>query len=220
MKKSLSRNPFGRIRRGLTLVESMMAFSVFGLTAGGVVSMATNLHAGAQGNAADATALHAMESVMEQLRVMPYDSVLKVAAESPASRTLYLSQLVPGASLRESRTPVKVTVPVNRGDYVPYKYAPNSASSARNPFLADADAANGGVDLSMASAVQLGVETDRALNVISVARLGLETDLSLTKIENDSGARGVAVTLRYRYLRDGKEQAERVLKTFVPQGVF
>lgn len=63
-------------RPAMTLIEVMIALAIFGIAAGGIVSTSSLAHRTAIENIADSIALHTAESIMEQIRIMPYESTL------------------------------------------------------------------------------------------------------------------------------------------------
>lgn len=178
--------------RGMTLVEIMIALTLFGISAGGLVSMATMMHKTAISNVADSVALHAAEGIMEQIRIMPYEEVLLKAATAPAGTTeLALNRYVPAQA---NGTPAQI---------VPQEITVNGAAP---------------VELLN---VDLATTVNANYVITSSVRLPVGVRVLLREVKDANFAQGITVELiySYRYRASDAQPSQHTLRTFIAKSV-
>lgn len=176
----------------MTLIEIMIALAVFGMTIGGLVSSMTLMHKSSISNVTDSVALHAAEGIMEQIRVMPYESRLLVAAQAtPGTITLPLNRYVPAQT---DGTPAQINpqdIPVNTTTGVDLENV-NQATTVNAKYVV-----TGNVHLPINVRILL-----RPVNDVNFAR-GLTVELIYT----------------YRYRSSDTTPVSHTLRTFIPKSV-
>lgn len=107
--------PQRRLPSGMTLIEVMIALAIFALAAGGIISASSMAHRTSVDNVANSVALHTAESIMEQIRIMPYEATLLPAfkppagvATSPLPIDRYLPETAAGTPAELARQPIPV----------------------------------------------------------------------------------------------------------------
>lgn len=115
----------------MTLIEVMIALAIFGITAGGIVSASGLAHRTSVENVADSVALHTAESIMEQLRIMPYENTLLPACASTGALTLPIDRYVPANTLSAAKIETQ-NIAVNTTDPVYVEHVTLSATLNAN----------------------------------------------------------------------------------------
>lgn len=97
----------------MTLMEVMIALAIFGITAGGIVCASGLAHRTSVENIADSVALHTAESIMEQIRIMPYEATLLKSCVN--ATPLPIDRYVPANTGGAAKISTQI-IPVNTDD--------------------------------------------------------------------------------------------------------
>ena len=175
----------------MTLVEVMIATAIFGISLASVFGLIRFMYRTAIDNVAEGVALHAAEGIMDQIRVMPYETFLLNAARAQ-----------PGTS----------AVPLLR-------YRPATASGTIAQLVTQNLSVNGTVFAPLPN-VDLSVTLSTSFALTSEVPLDISTRLLIHEYAGADFSHGVTVELIYRYRSaPDRNYHTRTLRTFIAQSV-
>lgn len=211
-------------RRGFTLVEVMVAAAIFAVGLLGLFGIGRMMHRTSLTSVADGIALHAVEGLMEQLRVQPYEDVLINAARATPGSVSIPVRRYQGANARlgTAGQMVEQLIMVN----------PPASNAIRTSTYTDGS----GKQISYTSFTKDGFTTLEGVNlsttlnskfaVVEEQPMKLRVKILMSEVRDVNFATGVTIEVIYEYHGSRPDQPDstsmlsgmqrRAIRTFIP----
>lgn len=181
------------------MIEVMVSAAIFAFALLGLFGMGRMMQRSAVNNVADGVALHAVEGMMEQLRVLPYEAVLLPAAQVPPALPLGQKWVV---SLKRYQPPraggvagkqVEQLIPINTTGADKGITTYTDKDGEKRKCTIDAEGYVMVDDVNMASTL------NSTFAVVTQQPMKLKVRILMYEVKDANFATGVTLEILYKY---------------------